>query len=277
MQFFKKLFASRKTPVTESAPALEHTEEAHETFSYDDLSEAEKANLALREASQKCLDRHWNSVGVSESDVLGYAISPSLMGGPDWPSTRQAYRVVRRANSIILATEGMSDPFDGVEGLGNGFEMELFIETADIPEHARGATGDVYPLTRSWAFELLKHLAREVAHAGGLTHRLEKYGSMSFEIPGFSQSDYMCDQLPARFVTEDDMTGMLLGAPQADFSTQIDDMPLSPVKLVSVMLITAAELEYIRAGGQNARNDLIDRLKAAGIGHVSSLTRASVV
>ncbi|PTS99356.1 Suppressor of fused protein (SUFU), partial [Pseudomonas sp. HMWF006] len=34
---------------------------------------------------------------------------------------------------------------------------------------------------------------------------------------------------------------------------------------------------YIRAGGQNARNDLIDRLKAAGIGHVSSLTRASVV
>jgi hypothetical protein len=277
VQFFKDLFASLKKPAAEPAQTPETTEEHYETFSYEDLSEAEKANLALRDATQKSLDRHWNTVGVSENDVLGYAVSPSFMGGPDWPSTRQAYRVVRRGDSIIFATEGMSDPFDGVEGLGNGFEMELFIETADIPEHARGAVGDVEPFTRSWAFELLKHLAREVAYAGGITERLENYGSMSFEIPGFSKSDYMCDQLPAQFVTEDDMTGMLLGAPEADFSTQIEDMPLSPVKLVSVMLITAAELEYIRSGGQNARNDLIARLKSAGFGPVSSLTRASVV
>jgi hypothetical protein len=277
VQFFKKLFASLKKPVAEPAQTPEPTEEHYETFSYDDLSEAEKANLAVREATQKCLDRHWNTIGVSESDVLGYAFSPSFMGGPDWPSTRQAYRVVRRDDSIILATEGMSDPFDNVEGLGNGFEMELFIETSDIPEHARGAVGDVDPLTRSWAFELLKHLAREVAYAGGLTERLAKYGSLSFEIPGFSKSDYMCDQLPEQFVTEDDMTGMLLGAPEADFPTLIEDMPLSPVKLVSVMLITAAELEYIRAGGQSARDDLIARLKSAGFGPASSLTRASVV
>jgi hypothetical protein len=44
-----------------------------------------------------------------------------------------------------------------------------------------------------------------------------------------------------------------------------------------VMLITAAELEYIRAGGQSARDDLIARLKSAGFGPASSLTRASVV
>ena len=275
MNFFKKLFSSAKKPV-ESQPS-EHADQQIEYFGHDDLSDAEKANFALREATQKSLDRHWNTVGTSEQDVLGYMISPSLLGGPDWPSTRQAYRVVRRGDSIILATEGMSDPFDGAEGMGNGFEMELFIETADIPEHARGALGDVNPFRRSWAFELLRHLAAEVAYAGGLTHRLEKYGSMSFEIPGFSKSDAMSEQLPAHFVTADDMTGMLLGAPQADFSTNIDDMPLSPVKLVSVTLITAAELDYIRTGGQSARDDLIARLKAAGFGHISDLNRASVV
>ncbi|BBP71256.1 hypothetical protein PHLH6_32600 [Pseudomonas sp. Seg1] len=274
MNFFKKLFTSSKKPAIQ---APEHAEEHIESFGYDDLSEAEKANFAEREASQKALDRHWNAIGTSEKDVLGYMISPSFMGGPDWPSTRQAYRVVRRGDSIILTTEGMSDPFDGAEGMGNGFEMELFIETSDIPEHALGAPGDVDPFQRSWAFELLKHLAAEVAHAGGLVHRLEKYGSMSYEIPGFSKSDYMSEQLPAHFVTDDDMTGMVIGAPEPDFSTRIDDMPLSPVRLVCVTLITAAELEYIRTGGQSARDDLVARLKEAGVGHISRLDRASVV
>jgi Suppressor of fused protein (SUFU) len=274
VKFFKNLFSSTKEHETK---ASEQPEADVVTFSYDDLSDAEKANLALREASQKCLDRHWNSIGTSEQDVLGYAISPSFMGGPDWPSTRQAYRVVRRGDSIIIATEGMSDPFDGVEGLGNGFEMEMFIETSDIPEQARGLPEDVDPFQRSWAFELLKHLAADVANAGGITGKLERYGSMSYEIPGFSQSHYMCDQLPAHFVTEDDMTGMLLGAPEADFPTRIEDMPLSAVKLVCVTLITAAELEYIRKGGQTARDDLIVRLKAAGFGHACDLKRTSVI
>lgn len=271
MEFFKKLFASKKKPELPSAQPFD------ESLSEIDLSEAEKANLAAREASQACLDRHWNAVGVSERDVLGYMISPSFMGGPDWPSTRQAYRIVRRGDSIILASEGLSDPFDDAEGLGNGFEMELFIETADIPEHARGALGDVAPLQQSWAFELLKHIAATVANAGGITGQLQKYGALSLELPGFSQSHYMSDQMPAHFVTEDDMVGVLLGAPEADFPSVLNDMPLSPVKLVSVVLMTAAELEYVRAGGQKAREDLIVRLQAAGVGHINTFNRTSVV
>ncbi|EJN21868.1 suppressor of fused domain protein [Pseudomonas sp. GM80] len=271
MEFFKKLFASKKKPELPSAQPVD------ESFSELDLSEAEKANLAAREASQACLDRHWNAVGVSERDVLGYMISPSFMGGPDWPSTRQAYRIVRRGDSIILASEGLSDPFDDPEERSNGFEMELFVETADIPEHARGALGDVAPLQQSWAFEMLKHIAATVANAGGITGQLQQYGALSLELPGFSQSHYMSDQLPAQFVTEDDMVGVLLGAPQPDFPTLLEDMPLSPVKLVPVVLITAAELEYVRAGGQTARQDLIARLQAAGAGHLSNLNRASVV
>lgn len=269
MNFFKKLFGSSKknqplepAPPAPVAPALADTE---------------SANLAARLASAECLDRHWQSVGSVEKDVLAYLISPSFSGGPYWPSTRQAYRVVRREGSIVLATDGLSDPFDDAEGLGNGFEMELFLETADIPEHARGTLGDVDPLRRSWAFELIEHVAKTVANAGGITQQLEQHGVLSLELPGFSLSHVMSDQLPSLFVTEDDAAGVLLGGPAPDFPTRLDDMPLSPVQLVPVVLITASELEYVRAGGRAAREDLVARLQAAGVGHTSSLYRESVV
>lgn len=277
MNFFKKLLGSLKSPATQDVQPTAQLHERREPVVLDSLTEAEQANLALRLAGETCLDRHWSSVGISERDVITYMISPSFMGGADWPSTRQAYRVVRRGDSILLATEGMSDPFDGVEGMGNGFEMELFIETSDIPEHARGALGDVDPLKNSWAFELLEHIGKMVANAGGITERLYKYGVLSIEIPGFSLSHQMSDQLPKHFVTEDDCTGVLLGAPDPDFPTRLDDMPLSPVRLVPMVLITASELEYVRTGGQAEREDLVSRLKAAGIGHMSNLNRASVV
>jgi len=271
MNFFKKLFGSSKAPETQDA---QPTPQTHEL---GDLTEAEAANLAIREAGEACLDRHWRAVGTVERDVLAYMISPTFSGGPCWPSTRQAYRVVRRGDTILLATEGLSDPFDDTEGMGNGFEMELFVETADIPEHAYGPVGEVDPFKRSWAFELVEHVARTVADAGGITHQLDQYGALSLEIPGFSQSHHMSEQLPKLFVTDDDCTGVLLGAPEPDFSTRVEDMPLSPVRLVPVVLITAAELEYVRSGGRAAREDLVSRLQEAGIGHMSSLHRASVV
>lgn len=262
MNILKKLLDSFKRPAPQEDPPI---------------MQAEAANQAARLASEACLDRHWSAVGTVERDVLAYLISPSFSGGPHWPSTRQAYRVVRRGDSIILATEGLSDPFDGAEGQGNGFDMELFVETPDIPDHARGPLGEVDPFKRSWAFELIENIAKTVADAGGITQQLERYGALSLELPGFSQSHHINGQVPEHFVTEDDCIGVLLGGPAPDFPTRLESMPLSLVTLVPVVLITAAELEYIRTGGGEARSDLVSRLQAAGVGHVSSLQRASVV
>ncbi|UVL59935.1 suppressor of fused domain protein [Pseudomonas sp. B21-032] len=262
MNIFKKLLDAFKQPASQETPPI---------------LQAEADNQAARLASEACLDRHWSSVGTVERDVLAYLISPSFAGGPHWPSTRQAYRVVRRGDSIILATEGLSDPFDDDQGQGNGFEMELFVETPDIPEHARGPLGEVDPFKRSWAFELIENIAKTVADAGGITQQLERYGALSLELPGFSESHHIASQVPKHFVTDDDSIGVLLGGPAPDFPTRLQDMPLSPVTLVPVVLITAAELEYIRAGGGAARADLVSRLQAAGVGHVSSLQRASVL
>ncbi|RMU28613.1 hypothetical protein ALP32_200241 [Pseudomonas avellanae] len=86
----------------------------------------------------------------------------------------------------------------------------------------------------------------------------------------------MIDQLPQLVVTDDDSTGVLLEASDSDFTTRLDDMPLAPVRLVSMILITASQLEYVCSGGRGACECLVSRLKAARIWHMSSFHRASV-
>ena len=87
MNFFKKLLVSLKRPKTEDVEPARQPLEVQEPDIYDSMTEAEAANLAAREASAECLDRHWASVGTIERDVLAYMISPSFSGGPYWPST----------------------------------------------------------------------------------------------------------------------------------------------------------------------------------------------
>ncbi len=229
-------------------------------------------------------DQFWARVGVVEPDVLTHLISPSFTGGPDWPSTRQAFHVVRRGDSVILATDGLSDEFDARDEDGHveqalpncGFEMELFIETADIPPELRGAPGDISPLSKTWAFEILKHVAELVADAGGITGQLDRYGVLSVEFPGVSDSSAVAAQVPPEFVTEDDCVGLLIGGPAPDFPAVIPDMPGGAVRMVPVVLITASELEAIRAEGGERRKAVVQALADSPTGHRSALGRAAV-
>ncbi|WP_434609687.1 hypothetical protein [Pseudomonas sp. R1-7] len=41
--------------------------------------------------------------------------------------------------------------------------------------------------------ELLEHIAKTVVDAGGITHPLDQYGSLSLELPGISHSYHMTD------------------------------------------------------------------------------------
>jgi len=169
MKCLKKLFglSAQAPPEIEQAPASAMPM----AEGYDPNA---AANLVARLATGECLDRHWQTVGRVERDVLTYLISPAFSGGAQWPSTRQAYRIVCRGEAIILAIEGLCDPFDDVQGMGNGFEVELFLEIADIPEHARGKPGEVDPLKGSWAFELIEHVAATVADAGCIVRQIEQ-------------------------------------------------------------------------------------------------------
>lgn len=72
-------------------------------------------NEDLCSASAAARNACWSTVGQVDSDVLGHIINPAFMGGPRWPALRQAFAVVRRpeTQTVILASDGLSDPWDG--------------------------------------------------------------------------------------------------------------------------------------------------------------------
>lgn len=227
-------------------------------------------------ASHARLDAWWATIGRTGPDLLAAFISPVFGGGPWWPGLRRAFRVVRRDEAVILASDGLSDPFFGEPPEVNGLGLELFIETTDIPRGCLGTDDDVAPLAKSWAFAILAQVSDQIAGEGeGFAGTLDRYGVISIEIPGAGEEPAL-QQLPAGFVTGDGSIGVLIGAPAPDFPPVIQDMPLSAVRIVPVVLLRADELEAIREGGGEARRAIAGRLGDAPSRHRSSLSRPSV-
>lgn len=234
--------------------------------------EAEDDLAAARFAA---LSAYWSSVGALDPDVLAPLINPAFVGGPAWPGLRQAFRVIRRGSSVILATDGLSDRFRTATGDWDSLGMELFLETSSIPPELAGEPGSIAPLNRSWAMTLLSQAAGLVADNGGLLPTLDRLGVISTEFPGVSGAPALAG-LPAGYVTDDDCLGALFGKPEPDFPTGVPDMPGGPVRMVPLVLVRADELEALRTGGAAARARIAAALAAAPSRHRSELSRPSV-
>lgn len=222
------------------------------------------AAQAPLEAGFRARDRWWARIGRSDPDLIAHLVNPQFSGGPAWPATRQAWRVVRTGASLIIASDGLSDPFDeGNEGT-SGFGMEVYIETPDLKDAAFATLRD------SWAFPLIENFAQNVANWGGIAGQLRTSGLLSIELPapaGISRA----------WVTPRDTVGALINVPAPGRETAIADMPLGPVLIAPLTLTTPAETEHVIAGGGQARADLARRLAGAGVHQLSVIGRRSLV
>lgn len=234
---------------------------------------AAAADQTAFEKNNTARDAHWAKAGQVEKDVLAPLVNPAFMGRPKWPGLRQAFRVVRRGDSLLVATDGLSDPSDDDPAATTGLSLELFIETRDIPAELKGKEGEIARLRESWALRVLSHVADTVVEAGGILPMLEKYDVISMELPGVSQAPDVRDQVPARFVTRDDALGILIGKPDPDFPKDVTGAS-GPIRLVPIVIVTATELEALRKGGPDERRALAARLATTG-GHRSDLSRES--
>ena len=210
------------------------------------------------------LDRFWAGVGRVEPDVLSYMINPQFQGAPSWPNTRQAYRVVRREGSLILASDGLSDPFVGTDMTNcSGFDCEMVVEVPGL----QALTMD--EIRHGWAFGLVEMAARNVADWGGVRPQLRRHEVISAEFPlgeGF---------LPG-WVTGDGMVGVLIGQPVVGWDAELA-MPFGPVRMVAATMLRPEELAFVTAGGAEARLALSAKLAAAGVGHRCDPGRGAVV
>jgi hypothetical protein len=207
--------------------------------------------------------RHWQRLGQPESESLTYLADPTMHGAPAWPSGRQCYHVVRRSASLVLTTDGLSDPFVASRATEeSGYGVEVFVE---IP----GAeTLDTAELRDSWAFGLIEIVAQNIAGFGGIANRLERDGIVAMAVP------LILSPGPG-WVDETGFTSVLIGLPARRVAARID-LPFGPVRFLAATLLRPDEALYAARSAEN-REDLAARLRASGAEHLSDPTRASLL
>jgi hypothetical protein len=207
----------------------------------------------------------WSTWGTVDEDVFTHLISPMFMGGPKWPGTRQGFRAVRRPDEVLLASDGLADPYDDEDDgavARNGLGHECYATTADPLDQLPG----------TWLWDLVWQTSQFAAGHGGLAGLLDEMTLLSTELYDVG----IPDSHRARFVNADERVAVMLGLEDTAPPSTVDG-PLSPIRLINIKLMTLDELDHVLAHNEEGRRELARRYAAQGRPLASGLDRPSVV
>lgn len=223
-------------------------------------------------ATSRSVRDAWGRWGTVDETLIAHLVNPAFMGGPKWPAMRQAHSVTRRGRSVMIASDGLADPCTWADAPpSNGYGVEVFGISADPFEQT-----DPVGLATSWLGEIVMSTSRLIAqHGFGFTDALERNGTLtvafdSAQLPGPNAEKYVDDK---------GALVVMLGLTDTVVPARIDG-PLSPIRLVNVKLLTAAEADYCvqaEVGSAMAREELAEHFAEQGWSLYSSLDRPSVV
>lgn len=148
---------------------------------------------ALAEAVAEDRAQMWRAVGDLDRTVVVSTEDPGARGGARWPTDHRAFLRVDRGPSVVVATDGLSDPFDRLARPGTGLGLELALETSSL----RGVP--TAELWNHWQFRLLYETARRAALQGVCC----RTGLDTARLPGVAA--------PASWNDENGTVGVLLG------------------------------------------------------------------
>lgn len=221
-------------------------------------------HIALPEVASEAFDAtidardvYWDQIGDTDPELLSTPATDTDPNAVAWPGGKKIFRLVRTGNSLIIATDGLSDPF--ADGTGptdrNGFGMEVFIEVPGWQDV------EASRIVNCWAFLALRKFADVVAKSRGLTTTLSHHGVMSLELPALAAPPRWRD------ASVGGNPGALIDVPLPPGLNRIADMPLSEVRVVPLTLIYPEELQACVKGGRTERRTLADDLLVTGQGH----------
>lgn len=220
---------------------------------------ADPETEAMLQATYEARDAFYKTLGKVDSDVIAPLINPAFMGGPSWPSLRQAWKVIRRPESIIIASDGLCDPFED-EKTPLGFRVEVCAEMVGTIENIAG----------SWLFDLVHQVSQNVAYHGGFDQLIERYETISTILP--------IPEAPSLFRNEKDEVGLIIGFPAKTIPKGFET-PFGFVKLLVVTLLHPNELAFIESGEEMEilRKQLVAKLQKTKTAHLCVTDRLSVI
>jgi len=226
---------------------------------------------ALLEKGFTAREAAWARYGTVGSDVLTHILNPMFMGGPRWPGTRQAYRVVRKGGVVLVASDGLSDPFDaGGPQDRNGVGLEVFAATDDKVD--RPGEDSVRSVGGTWLHDLVFQTAQLCASHGGIGDLVDELGSVTVELYDVK----IPESHLARFENGAGRVTVLITAGATPVPTRIDG-PLSVIRLLHLQLLTLDECEMVLEKQDAGRVALCKLLQKQHIAPLSRLDRPSVV
>ncbi|TDY35812.1 hypothetical protein [Janthinobacterium sp. 75] len=231
----------------------------------DDAVVGKEAGAQMLAAACAARDAFYATLGTMDADVLAPLVNPAFMGGPRWPSLRQAWRVIRRPDSVIIASDGLSDPFEDDDDVfvPRGHLLEVCIE-------APLAAFDGDPVQASWLFDVIYQISQNVADHGSVDLLLQRHGSVSMVLD--------VQDAPEGLEDENEQVGVLL-AQRASTIPPLFATPYGEVMLLTATVLQPAELAYISEAADKAqsRRDLAAALAASPTGHLSVAKRPAVI
>ena len=172
--------------------------------------------------------------------------------------------MIRRPSSIIIASDGLSDPFEDDDDI---FEPLGYLVEVCVEAPLDSIDGD--NIAQSWLFDLIYQLSQNVADHGSIDLLVQRHGSVSMALDLQSPPDGLEDG--------NEQVGILIDASAptipASFAT-----PYGDVMMLTATVLQPAELAHIgeaqdRAG---ARAALAQALAASPTGRMSVAGRPAV-
>jgi hypothetical protein len=217
--------------------------------------------------SVKLRNEFWAGIGKVHEDVVAHFINPAFMGGPAWPSIRQAFIKIDTPQGTIVASDGLSDPYSDFDAnpnnqTYNGIGCEFYLECDEVIE-------DFQAFQSSWQFQVLYQMAQQAASNPNIGGIIEEYTYISTEL-------YDCNGVPEELVNEEGRIGVLIGLPSATIPSRVQ-LSIENIRMVNVKLLTLSELSYIVQNGPEGRIKLGELLLQQEKSSKSFLERQSVI
>ena len=218
----------------------------------------------LLEKSMLARQKYWKRYGKVHSGVLTNLNNPMFMGGPKWPAMRPSFVRIERSNSVVIASDGLSDPWPGEEERGQGFGLEFYMETRDKEIRAKNWE----EMKASWMFQTLYNVAQTAAHQKNFRQLIDDEGIFSMELELVNAPEHMQN--------EKGNIGVLVGVDPKSITPELQ-LPLQKIKLVAVVLLTPEELAYVMREGEAGQKKMNKLLRKRGQQHLSSVDRKSLI
>ena len=207
------------------------------------LTYADRIRLAS-EGRHQAISALWRTEPVSLTSLMG-----PMSDGPEWPAG-PAWLAARHGENACIVSDGLSDPWVERNRPETGMGLEVFIEIPDavIPANAPLPAR----LADTWLFPMLAEISHILAGGPKLCEKLlaGKLTSLEFNIEHIKDGR--------------GRVGAMLNMP-TPFSAGLS-LPGGEVKLIPATLLTVNELRFLRGKGEVGRDELAEKLKAAGMG-----------